>query len=61
MNYDEAIKRLQDIVAQLENEEAISVEDYKKMAEEAQKLLVFCRNRLSAIEEDLGDVLENEA
>lgn len=56
MSYDQALARLQEIVKYLESEEAISVEDYKKLALEAKELLVFCRNQLTQIEGEMEQI-----
>ena len=42
MGYDEAIKRVEAIVTQLEQAEAISLDEYKKLAAEATSLLHQC-------------------
>ena len=44
--YDEALKRVEEIVSQLEQSEAISVDAYKKLAEEATSLLNRCREEI---------------
>ena len=44
--YDEALKRVEEIVSQLEQSEAISVDAYKKLAEEATGLLNRCREEI---------------
>lgn len=46
MNYDENIKKAEAIIAQLESSEAISIEEYKRMAAEATALLKQCREEL---------------
>ena len=43
LTYDEAIKRVETIVAQLETAEAISMEEYKRLASEATALLNQCK------------------
>lgn len=56
MSYDQALARLQEIVTYLESEEAISVEEYKKLALEAKELLAFCRNQLTQIEGEMEQI-----
>ncbi len=46
MSYDENIKRAEQIIAQLEQTEAISVEEYKRLAKEATELLDKCKAEL---------------
>jgi len=56
MTYDEALKRLQEIVKSLETEEAISIDDYKKKAAEAKELLGYCRSQLTSIESEISSL-----
>ena len=53
MEYDEKIKRAEGIVAQLEQAEAISLEEYKKLAAEATSLLHQCSAEIQTVAEDL--------
>ena len=46
MSYDEKIKKAEAIIAQLEESEAISIEAYKRLAEEATALLKQCKAEL---------------
>lgn len=55
MTYDQAIKRVEDIVRKLEQTEALSVSDYKKKATEAQELLSFCESQLVEMERSLAE------
>ena len=54
MTYDQAIKRVEQIVHELEQTEALSVSDYKKKATEAQELLNFCQSQLVDLEKSLS-------
>ena len=54
MTYDQAIKRVEQIVHELEQTEALSVSDYKKKAAEAQELLNFCQSQLVEMERSLA-------
>ena len=47
-NYDQAIQRAEAIIAQLEQSEAISLEEYKRLASEATALLKRCKDEISA-------------
>jgi exodeoxyribonuclease VII small subunit len=42
MTYDEAIKRIEQIVQELEQSEALSMDAYQEKAKEAKELLTFC-------------------
>lgn len=48
MTYDEAIQRAEAIIAQLEQSEAISMDEYKRLASEATALLKQCKTEISA-------------
>ena len=54
MNYDENIKRAEAIIAQLESAEAISMEEYKRLAAEATALLKQCKSLLAEMHEDVA-------
>ena len=47
MTYDEAIQRAETIIAQLEQSEALSMDEYKRLAAEATELLKLCHAELS--------------
>lgn len=53
MSYDQAIKRIEAIVRELEQTEALSVTIYKQKAEEAKQLLTFCESQLRDMENEL--------
>lgn len=57
MTYDEAIKRLEALVKELEESEALSMDAYQKKAVEAKELLTFCQQQLSAWEEKMDSLL----
>ena len=46
MSYDEKIEKAEAIIAQLEASEAISLEEYKRLAVEATALLKQCKEEL---------------
>lgn len=56
MSYDQAIKRIEEIVRELEQTEALSVNVYKQKAEEAKKLLTFCESQLRDMENELSTI-----
>ncbi len=46
LSYDEAMARVETIVRQLEQSEALSMDEYRTLATEAKDLLSFCRAQL---------------
>jgi len=59
MGYDEAIKKAEAIVAQLEQSEALSMDEYKRLASEATALLKQCRSLLAEMDKDMTVGIEN--
>ena len=57
MSYDEAIKRIEQIVSELEQSEALSMDTYQAKAKEAKKLLLFCQKQLTDWEKKMEDEL----
>ena len=53
MTYDEAIGKVEAIVKELEQSEALSMDVYKKKAQEAKELLDFCEKQLGKMEKEL--------
>ena len=47
LTYDEAIQKAETIIAQLESSEAISMDEYKRLATEVTALLKQCRAELA--------------
>lgn len=54
MNYDENIKKAEAIIAQLESAEALSMEEYKRMASEATALLKQCKKDIEGLAQELN-------
>lgn len=54
MKFDYNIQRAEQIIAQLEQAEALGMDEYKRMAAEAKTLLNKCKADITAIENDLG-------
>ena len=54
LTYEKAMARIQAIVSELEQTEALSVSVYKQKAEEAKKLLRFCEEQLVEMEHELS-------
>ena len=57
MTYDEAIKRIELIVSELEQSEALSMDTYQAKAKEAKFLLTFCQQQLTDWENKMQDVM----
>ena len=55
LSYDQAMVRVEAIVQQLEQSEAISLSEYKQLADEARQLLAFCRNEVEKISKEFTD------
>ncbi len=55
LTYDQAMARVEAIVQQLEQSEAISLSEYKQLADEARQLLAFCRNEVEKISKEFMD------
>ncbi len=53
MTYDESIARAEAIIAQLENAEVLSMEEYKRLSSEATKLLRSCKEEIESLAKDL--------
>jgi len=52
MGYDEAIKKAEAIIAQLEQAEAMSMEEYKRLASEATALFKQCKSEIKGMEKE---------
>ena len=52
LTYDQAMARVETIVKQLEQSEAISLSEYKQLAAEARQLLAFCHNEVEKISKE---------
>jgi exodeoxyribonuclease VII small subunit len=60
MNYDEAIKRIEQIVKELEQSEALSMDAYQAKAKEAKELLDFCQKQLTNWEKKMEAIVTPE-
>lgn len=52
--YDENIARAEAIVGQLEQAEALSMEEYKKLAAEATSLLGSCKAEIALLDREIN-------
>ena len=57
MTYDEAIKRIEQLVQELEATKAISMDEYLVKAKEAKALIVFCQKELTSWEKKMGEIV----
>ena len=57
MSYDEAIKRIEQIVSELEQSEALSMDVYQAKAKEAKELLIFCQKQLTEWEGKMDEIV----
>ena len=56
-SYDQAIQRLEQIVTELEQSEALNMETYQAKANEAKQLLTFCQQQLTDWEKKMDIVI----
>ena len=59
MTYDEAIKKAEAIIAQLEQAEALSMEEYTRKASEANALLKHCKSLITEMHEHMAVGVED--
>ena len=54
LSYDEALQRAEAIITQLEQAEAIGLQEYKKLAAEATSLLNQCKAHIDGLAKELA-------
>jgi len=59
MKFEEALKRIEEIVTALEQGE-VSLDDSLKLYEEGQSLIKFCREKLTKVEEKVKELIHTE-
>ena len=59
MTYEKAMKDLQGIMEDLENNK-VKVNDLPEKVKEAHELLKFCRGKLRGVEEDVLSLMDND-
>ncbi len=57
MTYEQAVKRLEQIVAQVENNE-LNIDQLGASLKEAQELLAYCKERLYKADEEINKMLD---
>lgn len=55
MTYDEALHKIEAIVQELEQAEALPMSVYKEKASEAKKLLDFCEGEIVGMRKELSE------
>ena len=60
MSYDEAIKRIEQLVSELEQSEALSMDAYKTKAQEAKALIDFCQQEVVGWEKKMAAIVTPE-
>lgn len=60
MSYDEAIKRIEQIICELEQSDALSMDAYQAKAKEAKELLTFCQKELVDWEKKMESIVTPE-
>lgn len=60
MTYNEAVCRLDDIMNRVQNGK-LDVDELSSMLKEAQQLVLFCRNKLHMVDEEVKALLEEAA
>lgn len=59
MTYEQAMKRLEDIVSQVEDGQ-VDIDKLSENLKEAKRLVAFCRAKLTKAEEEVKKILEEE-
>jgi exodeoxyribonuclease VII small subunit len=60
ISYEKAVKRLETIVSQMENDE-LDIDQLSSQLKEAQTLIKLCKDKLMKTDEEIKKVLNNEA
>ena len=58
MNYEKALKKLQDIVNELETE-AVSIDDLTDKIKDATELIQLCKKKLRKVEKEVSNLIED--
>lgn len=57
MKYEEAVKKLEDIVHKMENDE-LDIDQISEQLKTAQQLIKLCKDRLTKTDEEIKKILE---
>ena len=59
LNYEEAVKQLEDIVAKMENDE-LDIDQMSGQLKVAQRLIKQCKDKLTKADAEIKKILDNE-
>ena len=59
LNYEEAVKQLEDIVAKMENDE-LDIDQMSGQLKVAQRLIKQCKDKLTKADAEIKKILNNE-
>ena len=59
LNYEEAVKQLEDIVAKMENDE-LDIDQMSGQLKVAQRLIKQCKDKLTKADAEINKILDNE-
>jgi len=59
MKYEEAMRQLEEIVAKMENDE-LDIDQMSEQLKTAQKLIKFCKDKLTKTDEEIKALLKKE-
>ncbi|MDD7597712.1 MAG: exodeoxyribonuclease VII small subunit [Prevotella sp.] len=59
INYEEAVRQLENIVQRMENEE-LDIDELTTELKNAQKLIKLCKGRLTKVDADIKKILEED-
>lgn len=58
MKYEEAVRQLEEIVRKMENNE-LDIDQLSEQLKTAQRLIKFCKDRLTKTDEEIKKILED--
>ena len=60
LKYEEAMKRLEEIVRQIENGE-MDIDSLANKLKEAKSLMTFCKKKLFSVEEEVNKIMSEQS
>lgn len=60
LKYEEALKQLEDIAAEMENDE-LDIDSLGERLKTAQRLIKMCKAKLAKADEEIKKILDNES
>lgn len=58
-NYSEAVEELEKILASLEENEEINMDEIAGKVKRASELMAYCKNKLHQLDEELENIISN--